>query len=104
MLSGINAAVVRIQNRDDLLNESCRLAHRVGGYANAMVALINPTTRMARAVGWAGYDFLAQPDREFPVASEESADTSLMGRVIRTGQAAICEDISHSPFIIDGRD
>src|SRR5450631_1587341 len=29
MLSGINAALVRIQNRDELLNETCRLAHRV---------------------------------------------------------------------------
>ena len=53
MLSGINAALVRIQNRDELLNETCRLAHRVGGYAVAMVALINPPTRMARPIGWA---------------------------------------------------
>jgi len=104
MLSGINAALVRIQNRDELLNETCRLAHRVGGYAIAMVALINPTTRMARPVGWAGYDFLSRPDEEFLVADHESADTSLMGRVIRTGQAALCEDISQSPFVIDGRD
>ena len=104
MLSGINAAVVRIQNRDELLNESCRLAHRVGGYANAMVALINPTTRMARPVGWAGYDFLAEPDREFLVADVESADTCLMGRVIRTGQSVLCEDIRESTHVIDGRE
>ena len=104
MLSGINAAVVRIQNRDELLNESCRLAQCVGGYANAMVALINPTTRMARAVGWAGYEFLAEPDCEFPVADDESADTSLMGRVIRTGQAVLCEDISQTALVIDGRE
>src|ERR1700728_1412205 len=104
MLSGINAAVVRIPNRDELLHETCRLAHQVGGYAIAMVALINPTTRMARAVGWAGYDFLATPDEEFLVADHESADTSLMGRVIRTGQAALCEDINHSPYVIDGRE
>jgi len=104
MLSGINTALLRIQNRDELLNETCRLAHRVGGYSIAMVALINPTTRMARPIGWAGYDFLAQPDREFPVADSEAADTSLMGRVIRTGQAALCEDIDRPPFVIDGRD
>ncbi len=104
MLSGINAALVRIQDRDELLRETCRLAHRVGGYANAMVALINPTTRMARAVGWAGYDFLDRPDDEFPVADSEAADTSLMGRVIRTGQAALCEDINAPPFVIHGRD
>ncbi|HTV95215.1 MAG TPA: EAL domain-containing protein [Steroidobacteraceae bacterium] len=104
MLSGINAAVVRIQNRDDLLSEACRLAHRVGGYAIAMVALINPMTRMARAVGWAGYDFLPHPDEEFPVADRESADTSMLGRVMRTGQAALCEDINRPPFVIDGRE
>jgi diguanylate cyclase (GGDEF)-like protein len=104
MLSGINAAVVRIQNRDELLHETCRLAHRVGGYAIAMVALINPTTRMARAVGWAGYDFLAAPDEEFPVADHEAADTSMLGRVIRTGQPALCEDINQPAFVIDGRD
>src|SRR6266851_9980359 len=104
MLSGINTALLRIQNRDELLNETCRLAHRVRGYAIAMVALINPTTRMARPIGWARYDFLAQPDHECPVADSEADDKSLMGRVIRTGQAALCEDISRPPFVIDGRD
>ena len=104
MLSGINAAVVRIQNRDDLLKETCRLAHRVGGYAIAMVALINPVTRMARAVGWAGYDFLADPDDEFPVADHEAGDTSMLGRVMRTGHAALCGDIERPPFVIAGRE
>jgi diguanylate cyclase (GGDEF)-like protein len=104
MLSGINAALVRIQDRAELLNETCRLAHRVGGYAIAMVALIDPATHMARPVGWAGYDFLPHPGDEFPVADHEAADTSLMGRVIRTGQPALCEDINRPPFVIDGRE
>jgi diguanylate cyclase (GGDEF)-like protein len=104
MLSGINAALVRIQNRDELLSETCRLAHRVGGYAIAMVALINPTTRMARPIGWAGWNFFPEPDQEFPVADHEAGDTSLMGRVIRTGQPALCEDVNHAPFIIDGKE
>ena len=104
MLSGINAALVRIKNRDEVLNETCRLAHRVGGYGVAMVALIDPMTRMARPAGWAGFDFLPHPEREFPVADHEAADTSLMGRVIRTGQAALCEDITRPPFVIHGRD
>ena len=104
MLSGINAALLRIQNRADLLQETCRLARRVGGYAIAMVALIDPTTRMARPVGWAGYEFLLRPDKEFPVADHEAADQSLMGRVIRSGRMALCEDINRSPFVIDGKD
>lgn len=103
MLSGINTALLRIQDRDEVLVEACRLAQRVGGYALAMVALINPTARMARPVGWAGYEFLADPGREFPVGDHEGADSSLMGRVIRTGEAMLCEDIERFPHFIDGR-
>src|SRR5258708_29095631 len=104
MLSGINSALVRIQDRNEVMAETCRLAHRVGGYKIAMLALINPTTRRARPVGWAGYEFLANPEQEFPVADHEGADSSLMGRVMRTGQALLCEDIEHLPSVIDRRD
>jgi len=104
MLSGINTALVRIQDRNEVMAEACRLAHGVGGYALSMVALINPATRMAQPVGWAGWDFLPHPEREFPVADRESADASLMGRVMRTGEATLCEDIGHFPYVIDGRD
>jgi diguanylate cyclase (GGDEF)-like protein len=104
MLSGINSALVRIQNRDEVMAETCRLAHRVGGYRLAMLALINPTTRMARPVGWAGYEFLARPEQEFPVSDHEAGDTSLMGRVIRTGEAILCQDIEHFPHVIHQRD
>src|SRR6266403_5263258 len=104
MLSGINSALVRIQNRDEVMDETCRLAHSVGGYRLAMLALINPTTRMARPVGWAGYEFLARPEQEFPVSDHEAGDTSLMGRVIRTGEAILCQDIARFPHVIQQRD
>jgi diguanylate cyclase (GGDEF)-like protein len=103
MLSGINSALVRIQNRDEVMTEACRLAHGIGGYALAMVALIDPATRMAHPVGWAGFEFLDRPEREFPVADHESADSSLMGRVMRTGVAMLCEDIQSFPYAIDQR-
>src|SRR5580658_1191062 len=78
MLSAVNTALVRIHDRDELLNETCRLAHKVGGYTIAIVALINPLTRLARPVGWAGPDYLPDPAREFPVADSEAQDESLM--------------------------
>src|SRR5215472_920308 len=90
MLSGINAALVRIQDRDEVMAETCRLARRLGGYTVAMVALIDPATRMARPVGWSGYEtFMADPGQPFPVADHEGGDTSLMGRVIRTGESIL---------------
>jgi diguanylate cyclase (GGDEF)-like protein len=104
MLSGINAALVRISNRDEVMAEACRLATRVGGYSLAMVALIDPSTRMGRPVGWSGYEFMDHPEREFPVADHDGGDSSLMGRVIRTGEAMLCEDIQTFPFAIHRRD
>src|ERR1700746_1989069 len=38
MLSGINSALVRIQNREELLNESCRLPYPGRGHAGATLA------------------------------------------------------------------
>src|SRR5256886_6966852 len=42
MQSGINAAVVRIRERDALLREACRLALQVGGYEDVMISLVEP--------------------------------------------------------------
>jgi diguanylate cyclase (GGDEF)-like protein/PAS domain S-box-containing protein len=38
-LSGINSAIVRIRDRQELLHEACRLAVQVGGYAMATIYL-----------------------------------------------------------------
>jgi CheY-like chemotaxis protein len=104
MLSAVNTALVRIHDRDELLHETCRLAHKVGGYAIAIVALINPLTRLARPVGWAGPDYLPDPAREFPVADSEAQDESVMGRVIRAGETTLCDDVARCRLPIDGRD
>ena len=54
MLSAINAGVVRIRDRTHLFQEACRIAHDIGKYSCAFVTLIDPGTRIARPVAWAG--------------------------------------------------
>jgi diguanylate cyclase (GGDEF)-like protein len=92
MLSGINTAVVRIPERDELLDEACRLAHRVGGYAFAYVTLVEPGTRVARPVAWAGENLHDLCEISFAVGDVETADESVTARVLRTGEAAICTE------------
>jgi diguanylate cyclase (GGDEF)-like protein len=89
MLSGINTAVVRIMERDQLLTEACRLAHKIGGYSFAFVALIEPGTRTARPVAWAGENVQDLRDVSFAVGDAEGSDTSVTGRVLRTDKAMI---------------
>jgi diguanylate cyclase (GGDEF)-like protein len=104
MLSGINTALVRIRDRDQVMGEACRLAQDIGGYSLSMVALIDPTIRTARPVAWSGYDFPGHPELEFPVADRQGADSSLVGRVIRTGESALCQDIASTDHVIFRRD
>lgn len=104
MLSGINTAVVRIRDRDALLNEACRLAHRVGGYPVAIIAMIVPGTRTALPVAAAGLPEEAASRQVFTVADSEAGDTSLAGCVMRTGEAVVCDDVAGSARPVAGRD
>jgi diguanylate cyclase (GGDEF)-like protein len=56
MLGGINSAVVRIHDRNELLKEACRLAVTVGGYASAIVALRRPKAQQMEPVALHGAD------------------------------------------------
>ena len=104
MLSGINSALLRIPDRHQVLAETCRLAHEVGGYAFAMLALIDPATRCARPVAWSGHDSLARQQAEFAIADHAGADTSLVSRVLRTGQPVLCDDLERFPYALARRD
>jgi diguanylate cyclase (GGDEF)-like protein len=56
MLGGINTAVVRIHDRNELLREACRLAVTVGRYATAIVALRRPNAELMEPVASHGAD------------------------------------------------
>ena len=47
MQSGINGAVIRIRDRDELLREACRLAYEVGGYDRAAMFIVVADGRTA---------------------------------------------------------
>jgi diguanylate cyclase (GGDEF)-like protein len=91
MLSGINTAVIRITERDALLREACRLAHAVGGYSFAFVALLDPGGRNARPVAWAGDNVEHLCDAVIPVGTADDADFSVTAQVLRTGEATLSE-------------
>jgi diguanylate cyclase (GGDEF)-like protein/PAS domain S-box-containing protein len=96
MQSAINTAVLRIQDRDALLQEACRLATQLGGYDRAVVSLVDPDGRCARPRFRTGVsvDF-PEPDT-LPISDGTGPDTSLTSRALRTGTIAICNDLARS--------
>jgi len=98
MLSGINTAVVRVRDRPQLLEEACRIAHSVGNYVCAFVVLIDPQTRIARTAAWAGAGAERQEEISFRLddSGRSEAGESITGRALRTGEAAVCDDVTRS--------
>jgi diguanylate cyclase (GGDEF)-like protein len=92
MLSGINTAVVRIRDRRELLREACRIAVTTGHYATAMVSFVEPGTRTARPFVWAGAGTEIIRPMSFTIAHSEEDDSGVTARVLRSGEAFICND------------
>jgi diguanylate cyclase (GGDEF)-like protein/PAS domain S-box-containing protein len=96
MQSAINAALLRIPDRDELLQEACRIATQVGGYDRAVLGLVTPDGRSITPSFRAGAaaDF---PEPEvLPIATGDEPDSSLSSRALRTGKVVVCSDIVHS--------
>ncbi|HEX8757180.1 MAG TPA: EAL domain-containing protein [Steroidobacteraceae bacterium] len=95
MLSGINAAVVRVRERAKLLEEVCRIAHTVGNYICALVVLIDPHTRIASCSAWAGAGRDHQGMFSFRVDDGAGGEPeSITGRALQTGEVTVCDDVS----------
>jgi diguanylate cyclase (GGDEF)-like protein len=89
ILSGVNALVVRVRDRKELLQETCRLAVRAGGYLSAVIYSKVPGTPKLSAVAWSGTDALRNA-----LAAPSDASTDIVGEVIRTGKVFLCNDPS----------
>jgi diguanylate cyclase (GGDEF)-like protein len=87
ILSAVNALVVRVRDRKELLHETCRLAVGVGGYSSAVIYSKVPGTSALSTDAWSGTEVLLRslPD---PV----SVETDVVGRIVRTGKVFLCID------------
>jgi len=94
--AAINAAVLRIRDRDELLTEACRLATHVGGYDRAVVSIMDADGRRAwpRFRAGAAEDF-PEPD-VIEIGDGTDPDTSLTSRALRTGELTVCSDLTKS--------
>ena len=97
MQSGINSAVIRIRDRDELLREAGRLAYEVGGYDHAAIFVVTPDGR--RAQPW--YVLGTEPPRgqtfpEVVIGDGTEPDAGLTARALRTGEISLCADLTRT--------
>ncbi len=87
LLSGINAAIVRARDRQQLFEEACRIALEAGGFRMAWIGFVDRRTQDIVPVAHAG------ADEEYFTLIRPSADPDkpggrgICGRVVRSGRS-----------------
>ncbi len=95
MLGGVNGAVLRIRDRNELFGECCRLAVAVGGYAACVAIMQRPGTQGLQVVSSAGED---------PTADQALRSLATGSRVWPTAGVRSLLEIGAEPLISRGAD
>ena len=104
MLSHINAAILRIRDRDGLLAEACRVAVEQGGFRLAWIGLIDPQTRAIRPLAHAGEAGEYLVDIRLSLDADQSEGQGPTGRALREGSVKVCNDIESDPCMVPWRE
>ena len=97
VLSGINAAIVRIRDETELLKEACRVAVEDGRFVMAWIGLLDTQAALVLPVAACG-ERVAEFLERAPLAVLETAEgRGIAGRAIRTKAAVVSNDVVNDP-------
>jgi len=98
VLSGTNALIVRVRDRDELFREACRIAVEHGKFGMAWIGLFDPDTLEVTPAAWAGPgadQFLGGVKSSIRV--DLPTGQGMLAQAIRTREPAFDNDILKSP-------
>src|SRR5439155_1556065 len=97
VLSGINAAIVRIRDQQELFHEACRIAIEHGKFRMAWVGLVDRAAGLVKPVASAGEvgDFFESAP--LAVIENKPGGHGLAGRAVRDMKPMISNDVTNDP-------
>jgi diguanylate cyclase (GGDEF)-like protein/PAS domain S-box-containing protein len=99
VLSGINALIVRVRQREELFRDACRVAVDAGGFALAWIGLVEPQAATVRAVEWCGAGEAYVP--HMPLGLEPGADDwGFAGMAVAEQRALVVQDMASDPRVV----
>jgi len=100
VLSGINALIVRVRDRDELFRDACRIAVEAGKFKLAWLGVVDREAARVKPVAWHGgeEDYF----RLMPLGLNESIPEQygLAGRAVRERRAMVAEDMTKDPRVL----
>lgn len=98
VLSGINAAIVRIRERQELFEEVCRVAVDAGRFRMAWIGVVDHAAGLVRPVAWAGADARSFLDvAPLAILETRPGGHGLAGRAVREARPVISNDVANDP-------
>jgi diguanylate cyclase (GGDEF)-like protein/PAS domain S-box-containing protein len=104
VLSGINALIVRVTDRDALFSEACRIAVEEGGFRMSIMCLVDPSTMKIRVVASAGKDDGLIAVIKNAVSSPDEEQKTLAALTVREKIALVVNDPEHDPRVLRGKE
>jgi len=97
MLSGINSVMVRVRNRQELLDETCRLAVAVGGYATATIYLKSAESPSVEPQAWSSDPLPGPTSVRDQFLHLGAPDINGLRALIESRRQFVCNDIDSLP-------
>ncbi len=104
VLSHINAAILRIRDRDELLAEACRIAVEQGGFRLAWIGLMDPETHDVRPLAHAGPAAGYLEGLLLSLDTDRTTACSPTERALREGASRVSNDIETDPDMVPWRE
>ena len=98
VLTGINALIVRVQGRDELFREACRVAVEAGAFRMAWIGIIDPLTLEGGVVAACGIHAVDAAGTRITARDGQPESAKPTGRAMREGRPVISNDIAHDPM------
>ncbi|MBI3045647.1 MAG: EAL domain-containing protein [Betaproteobacteria bacterium] len=100
VLSGINSAIVRISDRQELFTAACRIAVEHGNFDMAWIGLVDLAAQEVTPAAWAGVEtgeFLGGVKTR--IRDDVPAGRGVLARAIRAGKPVFENDMTVEPHI-----
>ncbi|HEU4687208.1 MAG TPA: EAL domain-containing protein, partial [Vicinamibacterales bacterium] len=99
VLGEMNAAIVRIRDKQQLFQEACRIAVEHGKFGLCWIGLLDASSMDVTPVAWAGHGSEEINKSKTTARADSPQGQGLVGRAIREGKATFNNDISIGPKV-----
>lgn len=100
VLSGINAVIVRANDRNQLFTEACQIAVNVGGFRMAMLGTMDEATGKFVTTASAGFDQELLLAINAVLSSKDTAALTIASRAIAEKRTIVSRDLQADPHVL----